>query len=923
MGAYTSLERQLNGGTCEVVELNNIKCLRFQALSGEQQGRIFSTYTIKANTTYTVSLDYYASSTHSNALKIELYGGDYSWAGSSRSYSTLNQWERLSITITPTSNTTLYIFAYANKGKDAYINNIQLEEKDHATPYTSSNRAGGICYDCSGYGNHGTASGTFDISTNSPRYSHSTGFSGNAANRITNTTTQFYYTDNFTWSCWIKHKYPNAASFAFTVGRADYGPDWGYGLQEISTSSVRLRFGSSDYAVSLDENNWHHLAFTKSGNNISIYVDGVPTNYTFSGTLPAYTNSQGLGIGCFWYSGGALYPFYGRLSDFRIYATALPAAAVKELYQSSISILNNGTLQCSEIVEKDTNIELHQNGCIKAKNFTEIPGIRNMKTMMLPDGSSWARIYYLNLPASDSSDYSSNDCFANFNEAHYCIDQSNRFSLLKYMHKFKNKNNEYEFLLAYPQASTPKALPSYLELLSCIENQNGRNQINTGITTNAKWEFDIQFPDLKRPLIPKMTSNTEPSGTATAYGSYKESELKRAYCAFDGHWRTGADVHYGSLYGLTTKIGYIFPAAQKNINLIKLIGYVDSNGTINSGVIEYTINGSDWSTLVTLTQENFTNNEVCYYHVNVPELQGIRVGAISTSNDGGIIVRELQVYEPYAGKRQLMGYSTSGQEYWGVQAHGGYGIHEDSGLIGRQAGERDLVIHNYGDNDEWYLAVHHDKTQRVRLSNTTGPSERYQIFAMGSTATSSSWGKCSAKLYSCRCIKNGIVGSHYLPAMNTNNGNVGLWDCIQGSTSILSSYTFIPHKKSNIEKNLPSPWQYNRWTQTNNIDAAITATDTYQSLLTGMTSKEDAGLHYGPLTEVTSADWKDDTVYAATQYGWWSPVGQLKRYQGGIPAPNGTIQLETELWVRIDTLGDPELLSFFTDAIQTKEFYEL
>lgn len=238
-------------------------------------------------------------------------------------------------------------------------------------PYTISN-SGGVEYDCSGYGNHATISGTVGCALrDSPRYQNSYIFNGNAANRITNTTTQFYYTDNFTWSCWVKHKYPDTTSFAFTVGRADYSPDWGYGLQEVSASSMRIRFGSSSYIVSLDENNWHHLAFTKSGNNISVYVDGVPANYTFNGTPPAYTNSQGLGIGCFWYSSGALYPFYGRLSDFRIYATALSAAAVKELYESSISFLDNGTLQCSEIVEKPTNIKYNKNGIVQTAEIEE------------------------------------------------------------------------------------------------------------------------------------------------------------------------------------------------------------------------------------------------------------------------------------------------------------------------------------------------------------------------------------------------------------------------------------------------------------------------------------------------------------------------------------------------------------------------
>ena len=328
------------------------------------------------------------------------------------------------------------------------------------SPSLSENKDYYNSYDCSGHGNHGTVSGTLNASTDSPRYSHSTVFPGNTSNRITNTTTQFYYTDNFTWSCWVKHNYSGwqadsnkvAANFAFTVGRADFGPDWGYGLQEVSASSMHIRFGSVSYAISLDENNWHHLAFTKSGNNITIYVDGVPTNYTFTGTLPAYTNSQGLGIGCFWYSGGALYPFYGQLSDFRIYATPLSAAAVKELYQSSISFLDNGTLQCSEIVEKPINLKYNQNGIVQAGLLSEIGYTNKMKTKTLPDGSAWARIHWLDV-SSKKEFFTINNNDKGKSEVDYCVNKSNRFSVMSRAEYFQESPLPMEYTqLEYIQA---------------------------------------------------------------------------------------------------------------------------------------------------------------------------------------------------------------------------------------------------------------------------------------------------------------------------------------------------------------------------------------------------------------------------------------------------------------------------------------
>lgn len=59
------------------------------------------------------------------------------------------------------------------------------------------------------------------------------------------------------------------------------------------------------------------------------------------------------------------------MSDFRIYMTALSGAAVKELYQSSISFLDNGTLQCWEIVEKDTNLKYNKNGIVQTTKIEE------------------------------------------------------------------------------------------------------------------------------------------------------------------------------------------------------------------------------------------------------------------------------------------------------------------------------------------------------------------------------------------------------------------------------------------------------------------------------------------------------------------------------------------------------------------------
>jgi hypothetical protein len=92
-------------------------------------------------------------------------------------------------------------------------------------------------YDCSGYGNHGLKYGNPQFLLNSPRYQYSIQFNGDLNNKILYDTTAFNFTDDFSWSCWIKHNYTGwqaasdkpLASFPFVVGRADSG-GYGYGL---------------------------------------------------------------------------------------------------------------------------------------------------------------------------------------------------------------------------------------------------------------------------------------------------------------------------------------------------------------------------------------------------------------------------------------------------------------------------------------------------------------------------------------------------------------------------------------------------------------------------------------------------------------------------------------------------------------------
>ena len=162
-------------------------------------------------------------------------------------------------------------------------------------------------------------------------------FSGTASNVIYSNTTQFNYTDNFSFSLWLYHDTTteNTYKFAFTVGRADMG-SWGYGINAISPTQIRVYFGEHHIAVNCSANTWHHVAATIGNNQFNIYVDGALVNTVNVTTRPTYTEADGLGIGCFHYKSGDIYFFNGKINDFRIYDHCLSPKEVKEISKGLI-----------------------------------------------------------------------------------------------------------------------------------------------------------------------------------------------------------------------------------------------------------------------------------------------------------------------------------------------------------------------------------------------------------------------------------------------------------------------------------------------------------------------------------------------------------------------------------------------------------
>lgn len=361
--------------------------------SGSSGGasRQIQTLDILPSTTYTYSAYIKASDdfayTHANFLYRYEYPGDASNTGTrlyeggvfnkANMQSCGNGWYRCWGTFTTLADTNSIRIAfctYPNKNITYYVGGWMLEQKDHVTPYVFGSRdSDGTVYDCSGYGNHGTMSDTPpSVSNDSPRYLSCMEFAG------TNNYIEFQNLDV------MPAILPKEWSIAFWVynddvgNRSVYFSNWNlggiggnsFGLEKSTSERLRIYCmnGSFDLNVpaanlTITGSEWIHLCVTKNSDNLmTIYKNG--------SSVYTYTNNYCTSLGKVYRIGADQrsttdISLKGKMSDFRIYATALSTADVKELYETSASVDNHGNMYAYEFNELDRDmcdVPLSKNG---------------------------------------------------------------------------------------------------------------------------------------------------------------------------------------------------------------------------------------------------------------------------------------------------------------------------------------------------------------------------------------------------------------------------------------------------------------------------------------------------------------------------------------------------------------------------------
>ena len=301
-------------------------------------------------------------------------------------------WQRIWITWTFNSTATplvkTLLFRLMNgSGYQADIAEVKLERGSYASPFgikTSESSNNTIEPDCSGYGHDATKYGTLTYNSDTAINGSCTVFPGTAGNyincgaggKVTDAITVNWWGYMDSWTSYgraISCTEGGGWSFEPSGGKMNFACGTG------ASSNTYKSVVSTTTLTSLSAG-WHMFTGTYDGFKTKIYIDGKleNTNNAYSTKTPLYyaNNSIFLGIEA---QGGVNNPtspyFNGRLSDVRIYATALSDAAIQELYTDHWSANKQGQVFSGTINENQSKFQITRGGVNNCSEIIEHPNL--------------------------------------------------------------------------------------------------------------------------------------------------------------------------------------------------------------------------------------------------------------------------------------------------------------------------------------------------------------------------------------------------------------------------------------------------------------------------------------------------------------------------------------------------------------------
>lgn len=256
-------------------------------------------------------------------------------------------------------NGTIYSF-------DIDIKDIQVVESSVSIPFMDGQFSTTLIADTSGFGNNGTSHNLQTWNSSSPMYNGCYQFNG--TNQFITTPQSVKVTDEITVNLWA-----NALDLSKLEDRTQRliscteSGGWNFEAEE-GTGKIRFIVYANNAYICCTSSlkwtdlspGWHMFTGTYDGKSVKLYIDGVcvkeimpysiktPIKYNSGNTV--FIGTEAVGTTTIPESGKC---YSGYISDVRIYATALSASDIKELYNTPVSISNNGTLITKgEFIEK-------------------------------------------------------------------------------------------------------------------------------------------------------------------------------------------------------------------------------------------------------------------------------------------------------------------------------------------------------------------------------------------------------------------------------------------------------------------------------------------------------------------------------------------------------------------------------------------
>lgn len=262
-------------------------------------------------------------------------------------------------TIGASSNTYLRVYqiVYTNV-VDSHIEWIRLEKKQ--------------IEDISGFGNHGniyTPSApvqTTDCAVGNKAFVFNNSQYIDLPNTLGNT-------KEITVSAWFKKYGTPGNSYHIIFGGSEIElsvVDSGQFRVGLYISGVRK---VENYGSGIVDGNWHMLTTTYDGSIKKVYIDGLYVgSATYSGYLTRTISYRRIGV----YGSTLTYFTNGAIDDVRIYATALSAEDIYELYKNKTSLNNGGILTTASIgTGSSTLMSLNSTGHVAVDHIITERGI--------------------------------------------------------------------------------------------------------------------------------------------------------------------------------------------------------------------------------------------------------------------------------------------------------------------------------------------------------------------------------------------------------------------------------------------------------------------------------------------------------------------------------------------------------------------